>query len=84
MTEEIDGLIEGKEAELSPLRVRMEELREQFKVETAVFAREWYRKTAKDYITKYPEVTLGLSAERIASMKSCVNDLVRSTQKIVA
>ena len=84
MTEEIDGLIEGQEAELSPLRLRMEELREQFKQETAVFAREWYRKTAKDYIVKSPEVTLGLAVERIAAMKASVNELIRNTPKIVA
>lgn len=83
MSEEIDGLIADKEAELAPFRVRMEKLREQFKDETAVFAREWYRKTAKDYVSKYPEVALRLTEERIAAMKAGVNDLARDAPRIV-
>jgi hypothetical protein len=83
MSEEIDGLIEKKEAELAPLRSRMEALRGKFAKETVAFAIEWYRKTAKDYIVKYPEVTLNLSEEKIASMKARVNDLVRNVEKIV-
>jgi hypothetical protein len=83
LSEEIDGLIESKEAELSSLRMRMDELRKEFARETAVFAREWYRETAKDYVSKYPEVTLGLSAEKIVAMKAQVNMLVKSAEKIV-
>lgn len=83
MSEEIDSLIKKKEAELAPLRQRMEALRGKFAKETVAFAIEWYRKTAKDYIAKYPEVTLALSEEKIASMKSQVNDLARNAEKIV-
>lgn len=83
MSEEIEGLITEKEAELSPLRMRMEKLKEKFARETAAFASEWYRKTAKDYIVKNPEVTLGLTVDRIASMKAGVNDLARNAEKIV-
>ena len=49
MSEEIDSLIERKEAELSQIRSHMEKLREQFTKETVSFASEWYRKTAKEY-----------------------------------
>jgi len=83
MNEKIEGLIEGKEAELSPFCVRMEELRERFKEETAVFAREWYKKTAKDYIAKFPEVALRLTADRVVAMKAGVNDLSRNASKDV-
>jgi len=83
MSEEIDSLIKRKEAELSPLRSRMEELRGQFAKETVDFASKWYRKTAGDYITKYHEVTLSLSEEMIAAMKARVNELVKSAEKLV-
>ena len=83
MSEKIDGLIKRKEAELLPLRSRMEELRVQFTKETVDFASKWYRKTAKDYITKYPEVTLSMSEEKIAAMKDRTNELVESAERLV-
>ena len=83
MSEETDILIERKEAELLPLRLRMEELKTEFTKETVDFAFEWYRKTAKEYITKYPEITLKMSEEKIANMKAKVNELVKNTEKIV-
>jgi predicted DNA binding CopG/RHH family protein len=83
MSEKIDSLIERKEAELLPLRSRMEELRGQFTKETVDFASKWYRKTAKDYITKYPEVTLSMSEEKIAAMKDRTNELVKSAERLV-
>jgi len=83
MSKEIDGMIERKEVELSPLRSHMEELKEQFIKETVDFAREWYRKTARDYITKYPDVTLSMTQQKIAAMKARVNELVRNAEKIV-
>ena len=83
MNEEIDGLIETKQAELSHIRSRMEELRDEFTRETAVFTREWYRETSKAYVSKYPEVTLSLSEEKITAMKAQVNVLVKNAEKIV-
>jgi len=83
MSEETDIFIERKEAELLPLRSRMEELKTEFIKETVRFAAEWYKKTTKQYVTKYPEVTLSLSEEKIAKMKDRVNELVRNTEKIV-
>jgi hypothetical protein len=83
MSEEIDILIERKEAELLPLRLRMEELKKEFTKETVDFAFKWYRKAAKEYITKYPEITLSMSEEKIAKMKAKVNELVKNAEKIV-
>ena len=83
MSEETDVLIERKEAELFPLRSYMEELKIEFTKETVDFAFEWFRKTAKEYITKYPEITLKMSEEKIANMKAKVNELVKNTEKIV-
>jgi hypothetical protein len=83
MSEEIDGLIKRKEEELLPLRSRMEELRGQFMKETVDFAAEWYRKTAKDYVTKYPEVALSMSEEKISAMKARVNEIAKSSERLV-
>jgi hypothetical protein len=83
MSEEIDSLIQKKEIELSPLRSRMEEFKVEFIKETIVFATEWYTKTAKEYVTKYPQVTLNMSEEKIAKMKAKINELTRNNEKIV-
>jgi predicted DNA binding CopG/RHH family protein len=83
MSKEIDGLIKRKETELSPLRSHMEELKGQFTEETVDFASKWFWKTAKDYVTKYTEVTLSLTQEKIAAMKARVNELVENAEKIV-
>lgn len=83
MSDEIDVLIERKEAELLPLRSHMEELKLEFIKQTIDFASEWYKKTAKEYVTKYPELILSMSEEKIAIMKAEVNELVRNTEKII-
>lgn len=83
MSEEIDSAIKEREDKLLPLRSRMEELKEQFIKETSRFTAEWYRKTAKQYIAKYPEVTLGMSEAKIGKMKAQINSLVKSTDKTV-
>ena len=61
----------------------MEELKIEFTEETVDFASEWYKKTAKEYITKYPEVALKMSIEKIGKMKDKVNELVKNAEKIV-
>jgi hypothetical protein len=83
MSGNTDILIEEKEAELLPLRSRMEQLKEEFTKETVRFASEWYRKTANQYVAKYPEVTLSLKQEQISIMKSKINELTRNTEKTV-
>ena len=83
MSDEIDVLIERKESELLHLRIRMEELKKEFTEQTADLTHEWYRKTAKQYIAKNPEITLKMSEEKIANMKAKVNELVKNTEKIV-
>jgi len=80
---ELDLAIQKKEEELAPLRTRMDELKDQFIIETSVFAAEWYKKTAKQYIAKFPEITLGMSEEKIGKMKMEINRLVKNTDKIV-
>ncbi len=83
MNEDIDFLIQKKEAELQPLRSRMEELRQQFTNDTARFAAKWYQETAAFYVTKYSIITLSLNKEKIVAMKAKVNELARNADKIV-
>jgi len=80
---EIDVQIERIEAELFPLYEHMEELKCKFIKETVIFAREWYKKTIKEYISKYPEVTLNMKEAKMVLMKNQVNELVRETENIV-
>lgn len=83
MSEKLDRLIAEKEAELLPLQTRMDELKKEFTGQTSDFAREWFRKTAKEYIAKYSEITLNMSEEKISNMKLKVNQLVKNTEKAV-
>jgi hypothetical protein len=83
MNQDMDALIKGKEAELCPFSDLMEKQKDKFVEETISFAKDWYMKTIKEYIMKYPEVTLKMKEENVASMKSKVNDLLSNTEKIV-
>ncbi len=80
---EIDVQIEQVEAELFPLREHMEELKFKFINQTVIFAKEWNKKTIKDYISKYPEVTLSMNEAKIARMKNQVTELVQDTERNV-
>ncbi len=79
----IEILIEEKEKELRPLRARMDELSLQFIDHTIKFASKWYEETAKEYVTKYPEITLSMSKEKLADMKAKVTSLARNAGKPV-
>ena len=79
MSEEIERLMVRREAELSPLRLRMEEFKSQFTKETADFASKWFRKTTNDYVTKYPDVILNMNEAKIAALKRRVDELVENS-----
>ncbi len=83
MSNNIDVQIQTKEAELSPLRQRMEESKLEFIKEALIFAADWYRKTVKEYVAKYSQVTLNMSEEKIAQMKAEVNVLIHNTDKAI-
>ena len=83
MVEGLDMQIQRKEAEFALYLKRMEALREVFIEETVRFASEWYRKTVKEYVVKYPQVLLSLKEHQAAEMKAQVNQLVRDTEKTV-
>jgi hypothetical protein len=83
MGEDIDNLIGQMEQELAPYLDRMELLKAQFSNQTIAFASDWYKKTAKEYVAKYPDVALKMSEEKIGRMKLEINNLVANTEKIV-
>ncbi len=80
MSEVIGDLINQKEAEFVPLCSRMDELKSQFIKQSIDFAVEWYKQTAKQYITKHSEITLKMHDDRMARMKLQFNELIRNTQ----
>ena len=83
MSEEISREIDKKEGELRPLRSQMAELEEQFIRTTSVFAAEWFQKTAKQYIAKYPNIILSLSEEEVSRMKREIDDLTSNAPQKV-
>ena len=83
MSEDIDVLIERKETELFLSSHSHGGFQRGIHQETVSFASEWYKKTTKEYDTKYPEVVLSLKEEKIASMKAQVNDLIHDSERIV-
>jgi hypothetical protein len=83
MSEDIDSQIDQKEKTLLPLCTHMEEYKNRFIEKTIEFTSEWYRKTTKNYVSKYPEVTLNMREEKIVQMKAQVNQLILDTEKIV-
>jgi hypothetical protein len=83
MSDELASLIQGKEKILHLLLSNLDSLRQQFVDATAKFAVNWYQATAKEYITKYPEVTLSLTKGKLAKMKTKVNTLSEKASQIV-
>lgn len=83
MSEDLDHIIKEKENEFIRLQSRMEELRLQFINDTIIFTQQWYEEMAKHYVTKYSNITLSFSKEKLAKMKAKVKNLVLNSEKIV-
>jgi len=78
MSHTIDAQIQEKEDELNPIVSRMDALRLQFINDTTQFAAKWFEETLKEYATKYPEIILRLSREKLSSMKAQLAVLVKN------
>jgi hypothetical protein len=83
MNQNSGALLSVKEAELSSYFPRMEQLRIRFMSETAAFASEWYKATAKEYVVKNDDLVSKMSDEQLKSMKTKINVLVSNTEKTV-
>lgn len=80
---DFDLLIKRKTNELEPLVRRMEELRVIFLSEVIKFSKKWYEETARLYVASHSEITICMSKEKLASMKSSVNNLISNAEKLV-
>ena len=83
LSQNLDTLILNMETKLQPFISHLEEVKTQFIKETTKFASEWYSNTTKEYVTRYPEITLNMSEEKIITMKNKINKLVKDVEKIV-
>jgi hypothetical protein len=83
VSKDVDIAIEKKEVELVRLRDLMEQLKTKFINETVRLATHWYEETVREYITKYSQITLNMTAERMARMKVKFNELVKNTEETV-
>ena len=81
--EDFNILVKKKTDEFQPLLRRMEELRLLFVSEVVRFAAKWYEETARLYVASLSEITLTMSKEKLASMKTSFNNLVRNAEKLV-
>jgi len=75
MSETLENIIKTKESELLSLCKVMQEIKLRFINETTLFAAEWYEKASKQYVTKYSDITLTLSMDKLAALKKKVKIL---------
>jgi hypothetical protein len=54
----------------------MEQIQLQFIDDTSRFVAKWYEETARQYITKFSDITLSLSREQFIEMKTEVKKIV--------
>ena len=60
----------------------MQVIKSHFVDVTSAFASEWYKDTARQYLTKYSDVSMNLSTDRFSDLKLKVNHLVAESKKI--
>ena len=82
MSEKLEDLLSVKERELLSLRSNMQEIKLQFINATSHFAAKWYEDTARQYVTKYSDVSLNLPTHRLDDLKAKVRRLVAASKEI--
>lgn len=75
--------IDEKEKELKVLFKEMEKIKQQLIEEIKEFAEKWYEESTKQFITKYPDISLKLSNVEISNFKGKIRNLVSESKKIV-
>jgi hypothetical protein len=83
MSENLDIMIQKRESDFLLLISSMEQLQLQFIDDTSRFTAKWYEEMARQYITKFSDITLTLSKEQLIEMKTEVNSLVKNSKEIV-
>ena len=82
MSEKLEEPLATKESELLSLRSEMQKIKLQFVNDTSQFAAKWYEDTARQYITKYSDVSLKLSTQRFGDLKAKVRRAVADSKEI--
>ncbi len=82
MSEKLEDPLATKESELLSLRSEMQEIKLHFINDTSQFAAKWYEATAKQYITKYSDVSLKLPTQRFSDLKAKVRRVVADSKEI--
>jgi hypothetical protein len=82
MNEKLEDPLATKENELLSLRSEMQKKKLQFVNDTSQFVAKWYEDTARQYITKYSDVSLKLSTQRFGDLKAKVRRAVADSKEI--
>jgi hypothetical protein len=82
MSEKLEETLAIKENELLSLCSKMQEIKLQFINDTSHFAAKWYEDTVKQYIIKYPDVSLNLPTHSFVDLKAKVRMIVTNSKDI--
>jgi hypothetical protein len=82
MSEKLAETLAIKESELLSLCSKMNEAKLQFINDTYRFAAKWFEDTVKQYMLKYPDVSLNLSTHRFNELKTKVRMIVAGSKEI--
>jgi hypothetical protein len=82
MSEKLHGPLATKESELLSLLSEMQKVKLQFINDTSQFTAKWYEDTAKQYITKYSDVSSKLPTQSFVDLKAKVRRSVADSKKI--
>jgi hypothetical protein len=82
MSEKLEGLLETKESKLLSFCSVMQKIKLQFVNDTSEFASKWYEDTARQYITKYYEVSFNLPTQSFVAFKAKVRKLTAESKII--
>ncbi len=83
MSKALENIIKTKENELLSLCKVMREIKLRFINETTLFAAEWYEKESRLYVTKYSDVTLTLTMDKLADLKKKIKILKQEANAFV-
>jgi hypothetical protein len=82
MSENLEETLAIKESELLSFCSKMQEIKLQFINETSRFAAKWYEDTVRQYIIKYPDISLNLPTHCFGDLKAKTGRLVACSKEI--
>jgi hypothetical protein len=82
MNEKLEPILATKENELASFCSAMEAIKSHFVDVTSAFASKWYEDTARQYLTKYSDVSINLSTDRFSDLKLKVKHILAKSRQI--